>query len=116
MDTHCLIFRQNNTIVQYADSCSFQLIKSVFNLFNSALPIFAARKLAMRNKVTVLLTILITGFLCKASAQDNNQVLDPVTISSSLTETKSSQSGRNLVIITGDKFNALPVHSIDELL
>lgn len=42
--------------------------------------------------------------------------LDPVTITASLNPAKASQTGRNLFVITGDKFANLPVHSLDELL
>lgn len=42
--------------------------------------------------------------------------MDPVTVTASLNPVKASQTGRNLVVIKGEKFAALPVHSIDELL
>jgi iron complex outermembrane receptor protein len=42
--------------------------------------------------------------------------LDPVTVSASLNPMRASQTGRNLVVIRGEKLAALPVHSIDELL
>jgi iron complex outermembrane receptor protein len=59
------------------------------------------------------LTLLFGNFLL---AQEKESELDPVTITSSLTRQKSSQSGRNLIIIKGEKIVDLPVHSIDELL
>ena len=49
-----------------------------------------------------------------ARAQQNE--LDPVTISASINPMKASRTGRNLVVIRGEKFAALPVHSIDDLL
>ena len=42
--------------------------------------------------------------------------LDPVTITASLSPAKTSQTGRNIIVIKGDRFAQLPVHSIDELL
>jgi vitamin B12 transporter len=42
--------------------------------------------------------------------------LDPVTISASMNPAKISQTGRNIIVIKGDRFAQLPVHSIDELL
>lgn len=47
-------------------------------------------------------------------AQDT--LLDPVTVTSSLIEKRSSETGRNITIIKGEALTALPVHSIDELL
>lgn len=48
------------------------------------------------------------------SAQSTD--LDPVTVTASLNPLKASQTGRNLVVVKGEKFAALPVHSLDELL
>lgn len=42
--------------------------------------------------------------------------LDPVTVTSSLSFQKASQTGRNIIVVKGDDFKSLPVHSIDELL
>ena len=42
--------------------------------------------------------------------------LDPVTVTSSLTEKRASQTGRNIAVIKGEYFQNLPVNSIDELL
>lgn len=44
------------------------------------------------------------------------QTLDPITVTSSLIEKRSSESGRNITIITGESIASLPVHSLDELL
>lgn len=44
------------------------------------------------------------------------QVLDPITITSSLAEKRISETGRNITIIRGDDISKLPVHSLDELL
>lgn len=58
-----------------------------------------------------LLVIIIAN---KLTAQDT--LLDPVTITSSLIEKRSSETGRNIVIINGAAISKLPVHSLDELL
>lgn len=42
--------------------------------------------------------------------------LDPVTVTASMNPAKISQTGRNIIVIKGDRFAQLPVHSIDELL
>ncbi|MEI9809203.1 MAG: TonB-dependent receptor [Bacteroidota bacterium] len=42
--------------------------------------------------------------------------LDPVTVTASLSPEKVSRTGRNVFIISGERFNNLPVHSLDELL
>lgn len=52
--------------------------------------------------------------LCRA--QHHSIELDPVTVTSSLSAQKSSETGRNIFILKGDLFNTLPVHSLDELL
>src|SRR5436305_4087985 len=62
----------------------------------------------------VLLFTLLAGNV--VLSQEKEYELDPVTITSSLTRQKSSESGRNLIIIKGEKLTDLPVHSIDELL
>lgn len=64
----------------------------------------------MKTKITAIL--FLTGLY--AAAQE--QVLDPVTITSSLTAKPVSKTGRNIVTIRGDEFAHLPVNSVDELL
>lgn len=61
--------------------------------------------------LAALICIAIT-----ANAQETEKVLDPVTISSSLIAQPVSQSGRNIVTISGEAFSKLPVNSVDELL
>lgn len=53
-----------------------------------------------------------------ANAQNDTTAfsMDPVTVTSSLVEKRSSETGRAITIIDGKKFLKLPVHSIDELL
>ena len=49
-------------------------------------------------------------------AQEKESALDPVTVTASLSKEKASETGREILIIKGDRFANLPVHSIDELL
>ncbi|HWI91268.1 MAG TPA: TonB-dependent receptor plug domain-containing protein [Flavisolibacter sp.] len=49
-------------------------------------------------------------------AQEKNSELDPVTITTSINPEKASRTGRDLVVIKGERFANLPVHSVDELL
>jgi len=62
----------------------------------------------------------ITGFLLLngilLSAQEKEIELDPVTVTASIAPERVSKTGRNLFIIKGERFNHLPVSSIDELL
>jgi vitamin B12 transporter len=60
------------------------------------------------------LFILFLSVLHFAKAQEI--ALDPVTVTSSLTEKRASETGRNIAVIKGDFFQNLPVHSIDDLL
>ncbi len=52
----------------------------------------------------------------RSIAQEKEIDLDPVSVTSSLSEANTSKTGRNIIIIKGDAFSKLPVHSIDELL
>lgn len=42
--------------------------------------------------------------------------LDPVTVTATFNPARLSQTGRNLLVIKGERFAQLPVHSLDELL
>jgi vitamin B12 transporter len=66
----------------------------------------------MKKRLTASM-ILLSVF---ATAQDNERVLDPVTITSSLVSKPVSQTGRNIITIKGEEFSNLPVNSLDELL
>lgn len=59
-----------------------------------------------------LLPLLIVAQ--KTTAQ--HTTLDLVTISSSLSEKRVSETGRNITIVSGETISKLPVHSLDELL
>ncbi|MFT4022714.1 MAG: TonB-dependent receptor [Flavihumibacter sp.] len=63
----------------------------------------------MRNYLLVLL-LMTAG---PAAAQTP---LDPVTITATLSQKRSSETGRNISIIKGEQLRNLPVHSLDELL
>jgi iron complex outermembrane receptor protein len=69
----------------------------------------------MRNTFPILLLASLI-FCASASAQETASELDPVTITTSLTPEKASQTGRDLFVIKGERFANLPVHSVDELL
>jgi iron complex outermembrane receptor protein len=62
--------------------------------------------------------VFYSALLINASlkAQEKEVELDPVTITSSLSSVASSKTGRNIIVIKGDAFLKLPVHSIDDLL
>ena len=59
---------------------------------------------------TVLLLMAAT-----TNAQSTTE-LDPVTVTSTLQSISASATGRNIVVLKGEQFSKLPVHSIDELL
>lgn len=59
---------------------------------------------------------VIILLLLAAATRAQEIDLDPVTITASLSKQKSSQTGRNITIIKGEAFQALPVQSLDDLL
>ncbi|MCH5716518.1 TonB-dependent receptor [Niabella hibiscisoli] len=63
-------------------------------------------------RLTVLVIFMIAGM--RGVAQE--QTLDPITVTSSLSEKRSSETGRNIMIVRGEDISKLPVHSLDELL
>lgn len=61
--------------------------------------------------------LFASSFLFVSSfSQQDTASLDPVTVTAGISETALSKSGRNIIVINGDRFQQLPVHSIDELL
>ena len=62
--------------------------------------------------VIIAFFFLITGI----KAQDSIQELSNITITASLLQQQQKETGRNVISIRGDYFNALAVHSLDELL
>ncbi|MCF3110743.1 TonB-dependent receptor [Niabella sp. CC-SYL272] len=64
--------------------------------------------------LTAGITLMLLTLVKTAGAQDT--LLDPVTVTSSIIEKRSSETGRNITIINGAAIARLPVHSVDELL
>ena len=89
--------------------CLFTFIDTSISLS----PIFAANFSSMRKQ---LVSGLVLCLLAASPALGQQNDLDPVTISASLNPMRASHTGRNLVVVKGEKLAALPVHSIDELL
>ncbi|MES2649414.1 MAG: TonB-dependent receptor [Bacteroidota bacterium] len=58
-------------------------------------------------------TMLISASL---TAQDSLNVLDPVTVTATISPAQTSKTGRNIIVIKGEQFAKLPVNSLDELL
>jgi len=69
----------------------------------------------MRNTLACIGASVLTICFSPVSAQEYTE-LDPVTITNAIRPEKTSQTGRNLFVIRGDRFADLPVHSVDELL
>ena len=67
-------------------------------------------------KLTTASCILFFFAVPSLMAQSNEIELDPVTVTTSLAEVKSSKTGRNLIIVSGTQLLQMPVHSVDELL
>ena len=57
--------------------------------------------------------IFISYFL---TAQDSTCQLDNVTVTATIAAQQQKESGRNIIVIKGESFSKLPVHSVDELL
>lgn len=55
-------------------------------------------------------------FALPLQAQEAEVALDPVTVTASVQPINTSQTGRNLVVLDGARFQKMPIHSIDELL
>ena len=66
----------------------------------------------------ILKTIFFAiGIFCITNqAQSQENELDPVTVTATITPVNSSSTGRNLIVIKGDQFTKFPVNSLDELL
>ncbi|MBO9684670.1 MAG: TonB-dependent receptor, partial [Flavisolibacter sp.] len=65
---------------------------------------------------SIALCFLTSIIISRVVAQEKSSELDPVTVTASINPEKASQTGRDLVVIKGERFANLPVHSIDELL
>ncbi len=66
-----------------------------------------------KNRVFIAILYLL---VIASSAYSQQIELDPVTITASLNPVSASATGRNILVIKGDEFSKLPVHSLDELL
>ena len=66
----------------------------------------------LKSTLICILHLSITSF----SFSQDTLTLDPVSISASLKPINVSRTGRNIVIIRGEEFSKLPVHTVDELL
>ncbi|HUN04667.1 MAG TPA: Plug domain-containing protein, partial [Niabella sp.] len=64
-------------------------------------------------EIVILVSLMFINISVYAQTE---QILDPVTITSSMAEKRSSETGRNITIIKGEYFTKLPVNSVDELL
>ncbi len=69
-------------------------------------------------RTRILLSLILLLLLNKGFGQDTlaKADLDPVTVTANMLQQKSSATGRDLIVIKGERFSELPVHSIDELL
>lgn len=63
-------------------------------------------------KKIIPLLLLLAGHIIQAQEIE----LDPITVTATLSQKRSSETGRNITIIKGENFKNLPVHSLDELL
>lgn len=63
-----------------------------------------------------ILALSVAFISLKSFGQQKELELDPVTVTATLTPVNASNTGRNILVIKGEQFNKLPVHSIDELL
>jgi vitamin B12 transporter len=75
----------------------------------------------MNNSLRFIAIAFIFFLSLTTQAQENDKTsegseLDPVSVTASLAPEKVSRTGRNVFIITGDRFTNLPVNSLDELL
>jgi iron complex outermembrane receptor protein len=94
-------------------------ILSIYVAFNFALQLkpTTVPDIKFFSKTLLSLFILIDPLFsyCQQTT-DTIPELDPVTVTASLYPENISKTGRNIIIIKGEQFSKLPVHSIDELL
>src|SRR5690606_17725272 len=67
----------------------------------------------MQHRITGMMAL---GMFTLFSAQAQEITLDPVTISTSIVEKRTSETGRNLTVIRGEDLKDLPASSLDEVL
>ncbi|MET0394568.1 MAG: TonB-dependent receptor plug domain-containing protein, partial [Chitinophagaceae bacterium] len=66
----------------------------------------------MKTRLTAFAVLLCM----QLTAQEKETTLDPVTVTASLVSKPVSQTGRNIITISGDQFSNFPIQSVDELL
>jgi iron complex outermembrane receptor protein len=64
----------------------------------------------------IVLCLFASIIVNHSFAQEKTSDLDPVTVTASVNPEKASRTGRDLIIIKGERFTNLPIHSVDELL
>lgn len=64
----------------------------------------------------LLIVFFFTFFQNVTNAQTDSSQLDPVTVTSTINPMNASKTGRNIFVINGERFFALPINSVDELL
>lgn len=67
-------------------------------------------------KLRVGFVALLAASAFSTRAQEQEIELDPITVTSSLQQVKSSRTGRNIIVIKGEQLLITPVHSVDDLL
>lgn len=68
------------------------------------------------NRGLMVMTSILLFLMNGPDALAQATTLDPVTTTASLSEKRTSETGRNITIIQGNEILNLPVHSLDELL
>ncbi len=64
----------------------------------------------------IISLVAILVFVNNTAAQEKINELSNVTVTASLLEQQQKETGRNIISLKGEYLNALPVHSVDELL
>lgn len=62
-----------------------------------------------------VLLVFLFPLICLGQV-DSLQLLEPVSVTASLHESPLSRAGRNVVVLQGEIFTGLPIHSVDEML
>ncbi|MFT3902572.1 MAG: TonB-dependent receptor [Niabella sp.] len=70
----------------------------------------------MKKKCMTWAAVLLLIMATKTTKAQNEVLLDEVSVTSSLVEHRSSETGRNVTVINGSAIAKLPVNSLDELL
>ena len=73
-------------------------------------------RLLLQKGLKSIIVLFIAWLFQPVSLNAQDTLLDPVTVTSSLTRQRVSATGRNIISIKGETLKQLPIHSIDELL